>query len=139
MYIHTTTSNLHTSFPSPRSQPSLLNQHLNPQETKSLPFHPRPPPETLSSADDNISPVISEDLAANRTTLATTADQSGGAVSQFTIGDAFGEGVLRGTLVSLSASIRRHCTLGVRMNTEEGREGGGAGGGDERAYIVTET
>lgn len=80
MYIHIMTSNLHTFFPSPRSQPSLLNQHLNPQETKS-PLHPRTPPKMLSSADDNISPVVSEDLAANRATFATTADQGGGAVS----------------------------------------------------------
>lgn len=139
---HTTTSSLHAFF---QNAPTMvlplktIPQSLNPQETKTL--HPRTPPKR-SSADDDISAVISEDLAADRATIATTADQSGGPVSQFTIGDASGEGVLRVTLISLSASIRRRCTLDVR-NEERGRRvvsgGGGGGDGGERALIIAET
>ena len=123
MYIHTPTSNLHTFS----QRFSIIVQPLNqPFDTlrriDQSPFIHTHLPKNLSSANDDISPVIREDLAAERSTIATTADQSGGAVSQFTVGDASGEGVLfGGHIISPHASASGsalHGAIGVT-----GREG----------------
>lgn len=47
---------------------------------------------------DDISPVRSENLPADGSTVATTADQVTGPVGQFAVGDAFGIGVLHRAL-----------------------------------------